>query len=86
MQHPDDDDSSAITIWGKQDLRTLLQEAQQKLDAHYGNVEAGTHSELRNLQNRLLWALLEKDSVDLHLKLTQDLHLILTHPGRQIMA
>lgn len=25
-------------------------------------------------------------SVDLHLKLTQDLHLILTHPGRQIMA
>ena len=24
--------------------------------------------------------------VDLHLKLTQDLHLILTHPGRQIMA
>jgi hypothetical protein len=25
-------------------------------------------------------------TVDLHLKLTQDLHLILTHPGRQIMA
>jgi len=24
--------------------------------------------------------------VDLHLKLTQDLHLILTHPERQIMA
>jgi hypothetical protein len=24
--------------------------------------------------------------VDLQLKLTQDLHLILTHPGRQIMA
>ena len=24
--------------------------------------------------------------VDLHLKLTQDLHLKLTHPGRQIMA
>ena len=25
-------------------------------------------------------------TVDLHLKLTQDLHLILTHPERQIMA
>ena len=26
------------------------------------------------------------EGVDLHLKLTQDLHLKLTHPGRQIMA
>ena len=26
------------------------------------------------------------NGVDLHLKLTQDLHLILTHPERQIMA
>jgi hypothetical protein len=25
-------------------------------------------------------------SVDLQLKLTRDLHLIMTHPGRQIMA
>ena len=29
---------------------------------------------------------LEGWDVDLHLKLTQDLHLILTHPERQIMA
>jgi len=29
---------------------------------------------------------LKSHTVDLHLKLTQDLHLILTHPERQIMA
>ena len=28
----------------------------------------------------------DRQVVDLQLKLTQDLHLILTHPGRQIMA
>lgn len=35
MHHPGDDDSSAITIWGKQDLRILLREALQKLDDYY---------------------------------------------------
>lgn len=35
MHHPDDDDSSAITIWGKQDLRMLLIESILKLDRHY---------------------------------------------------
>ena len=35
MHHPDDDDSSAITIWGKRDLRPLLKEALKILDEHY---------------------------------------------------
>jgi len=37
MHHPGDDDSSAITIWGKRDLRVLLREALAKLDEHYGD-------------------------------------------------
>lgn len=37
MYHPDDD-SSAITIWGKRDLRTLLTEAIEKLDEHYAQI------------------------------------------------
>jgi hypothetical protein len=37
MHHADDDDSSAITIWGKRDLRVLLREALAKLDDHYGD-------------------------------------------------
>ena len=43
MHHPDDDDSSAITIWGKKDLRGLLEEAIVKLDEHYK--EKGLESE-----------------------------------------
>lgn len=39
MHHPDDDDSSAITIWGKQDLRMLLREALAKLDSYYESQE-----------------------------------------------
>lgn len=35
MHHPGDDDSSAVTIWGKRDLRLLLREALANLDAHY---------------------------------------------------
>ena len=35
MHHPDDDDSSAITIWGKKDLRKILKRALMKLDYHY---------------------------------------------------
>jgi hypothetical protein len=33
-----DDDSSAVTFWGKQDLRTALLKALELLDAHYGQV------------------------------------------------
>lgn len=38
MHHPNDDDSSAITIWGKRDLRLLLREAMEKLDEYYAGV------------------------------------------------
>lgn len=30
-----DDDSSAVTFWGKQDLRPLLEKALELLDKHY---------------------------------------------------
>lgn len=35
MHHRDDDDSSAVTFWGKQDLRGMLRRALEMLDAHY---------------------------------------------------
>lgn len=35
MHHPGDDDSSAVTFWGKQDLRTVLRKALEMLDDHY---------------------------------------------------
>ncbi len=40
MHHPGDDDSSAVTFWGKQDLRTMLRLALDKLDAHYAARES----------------------------------------------
>jgi len=33
--HPGDDDSAAVTFWGKQDLREVLRIALAKLDEHY---------------------------------------------------
>lgn len=35
MHSPDDDDSSAVTFWGKQDLRVVLRKALDMLDEHY---------------------------------------------------
>ena len=35
IHRPGDDDSAAITFWGKQDLRTLLRKALRMLDDHY---------------------------------------------------
>src|SRR5579862_8831337 len=35
MHHPGDDDSAAVTFWGKQDLRKVLQLALTALDKHY---------------------------------------------------
>lgn len=35
IHRPGDDDSSAITFWGKRDLRVLLRKALEMLDAHY---------------------------------------------------
>lgn len=35
IHRPGDDDSAAVTFWGKQDLRILLRKALEELDAHY---------------------------------------------------
>lgn len=35
MHHPGDDDSAAVTFWGKQDLRKILRKALEELDLHY---------------------------------------------------
>lgn len=40
MHHPNDDDSAAITFWGKRDLRTVLRKMLADLDAHYGGASA----------------------------------------------
>lgn len=36
MHRPGDDDSAAVTFWGKRDFRALLRKALAMLDAHYG--------------------------------------------------
>lgn len=35
MHRPGDDDSAAITFWGKRDLRVTLRKALKMLDEHY---------------------------------------------------
>jgi hypothetical protein len=35
MHRPGDDDSAAVTFWGKRDLREVLRKALAELDAHY---------------------------------------------------
>ena len=35
MHRPGDDDSAAVTFWGKRDLREVLRKALAMLDAHY---------------------------------------------------
>lgn len=35
MHRPGDDDSAAVTFWGKQDLRKVLRQALEALDEHY---------------------------------------------------
>lgn len=35
MHRPGDDDSAAVTFWGKRDLRAVLRKALEELDAHY---------------------------------------------------
>lgn len=38
MHRPGDDDSSAVTFWGKRDLRIVLRLMIEALDRHYGSV------------------------------------------------
>lgn len=35
MHRPGDDDSAAVTFWGKKDLRKMLKRAMDLLDRHY---------------------------------------------------
>jgi hypothetical protein len=35
MHRPGDDDSAAVTFWGKSDLRELLKKSLKVLDDHY---------------------------------------------------
>jgi hypothetical protein len=35
MHRPGDDDSAAVTFWGKRDLRAVLRKALAALDEHY---------------------------------------------------
>lgn len=35
VHRPGDDDSSAVTFWGKHDLRNVLRKALAMLDSHY---------------------------------------------------
>lgn len=46
MHRPGDDDSAAVTFWGKRDLRKVLKQALEMLDMHYGSTEAGVRGEL----------------------------------------
>ncbi len=39
-----DDDSSAVTFWGKRDLRDVLRKALALLDQHYERTTNATHS------------------------------------------
>lgn len=40
IHRPGDDDSSAVTFWGKRDLRDVLRTALAQLDAHYNQLES----------------------------------------------
>ena len=39
IHRPGDDDSSAVTFWGKRDLRAMLTKALLMLDQHYAKKE-----------------------------------------------
>jgi hypothetical protein len=40
LRRPGDDDSSAVTFWGKRDLREVLKKALAALDEHYTSKNA----------------------------------------------
>jgi hypothetical protein len=42
VHRPGDDDSAAVTFWGKRDLREVLRKALAKLDEHYAKRDAAT--------------------------------------------
>lgn len=42
IHRPGDDDSSAVTFWGKRDFRPLLRKALKLLDVHYAGEKEKT--------------------------------------------
>jgi len=40
IHRPNDDDSSAVTFWGKRDFRDILRKALTLLDDHYGRKDS----------------------------------------------
>jgi len=53
IHRPGDDDSAAVTFWGKRDLRDMLRKALAELDAHYAQRE-DFYSRLRGRTEKLL--------------------------------
>lgn len=43
IHRPGDDDSAAVTLWGKRDLRDVLLKAVAALDAHYAATRTPRH-------------------------------------------
>lgn len=43
MHHPGDDDSAAVTFWGKRDLREAMRSALVLLDAHYSGGQQSSY-------------------------------------------
>lgn len=48
MHRPGDDDSAAVTFWGKRDLRVTLRRALELLDRHYLDKMTAPRDPLRN--------------------------------------
>jgi hypothetical protein len=44
IHRPGDDDSSAVTFWGKRDLRVMLRKALDMLNNHYAEKDHDRHS------------------------------------------
>jgi hypothetical protein len=53
IHRPGDDDSSAVTFWGKRDLRDMLNKAQKLLDAHYNVNATESHTEHQEIMDQI---------------------------------
>lgn len=55
IHRPGDDDSSAVTFWGKRDLRKVLRKALTMLDEHYGYFHTELEAEkIRNITSAII--------------------------------
>lgn len=88
IHHPGDDDSAAVTFWGKRQMLALLQKALTMLAAHYGErdpqsvmIAAGADAaKWANEALRLLLEISRRGMLpdDLHVRATD---LLAAHPG-----